>query len=77
MMISNSKTDALSIPKLRSTFSGRVIAPGDPDYDKARTVFYGGVDRHPAVIVRVKDSDDVARVIALARETGLELAVRS
>lgn len=77
MTISNSRTETLSIPKLRSTFSGRVTAPGDPDYDKARTVFYGGIDRHPAVIVRVKDADDVARVIAVARETGLELAIRS
>src|SRR5262245_60282435 len=77
MTISNSKTDVLSIPKLRSTFSGNVIAPGDSDYDKARTVFYGGVDRHPAVIVRVRDVEDVINVIELARETGLELAVRS
>ena len=29
------------------------------------------------MIVRVADEVDVARVIALARETGLELAVRS
>jgi FAD/FMN-containing dehydrogenase len=40
-------------------------------------VFYGGFDRRPAVIVRAADSDDVSRVITLARETGLELAIRS
>jgi FAD/FMN-containing dehydrogenase len=67
----------ISIPKLRGDFKDRVIAPGDPDYDKARTVFYGGVDRHPAVIIKVADADDVSRVINLARESGLELAVRS
>jgi FAD/FMN-containing dehydrogenase len=38
---------------------------------------YAGSDRHPAAIVRVADADDIARVIAIARETGLELAVRS
>ena len=39
---------------------------------------YGGVDGdRPAVIVKVADADDVARVVALARETGLELAIRS
>ena len=54
-----------------------MIAPEDADYDAARTVVYGGIDRRPAVIVRVADADDVRRVIALARETGLELAVRS
>jgi FAD/FMN-containing dehydrogenase len=56
---------------------GRVIAPGDAEYDAARTVFVGGTDRHPAVVVRAADDADVARVVTLARETGLELAVRS
>jgi FAD/FMN-containing dehydrogenase len=67
----------ISIPKLRKDFKDRVIAPGDSDYDKARTVFYGGVDRHPAVIIKVADSNEVSRVVNLARESGLELAVRS
>ena len=67
----------LSIPKLRADLTGRVIAPDDAEYDEARTVFYGGIDRRPAVIVRVADATDVARVVSLARETGLELAVRS
>ncbi|HUE97781.1 MAG TPA: FAD-binding oxidoreductase [Anaerolineales bacterium] len=66
-----------SIPQLRTDFPDRVIAPGDPDYDQARTVFYGGVDRHPAVIIKVADANDVVRVVNLARESGLELAVRS
>jgi len=56
---------------------GRVIAPGDPGYDAARTVFPGNVDRRPRLIVRVADDADVARTIALAREHDLELAVRS
>src|SRR5262245_49423760 len=37
----------------------------------------GGIDRHPAAIVRVADAHDVAQAIATAREAGLELAVRS
>jgi FAD/FMN-containing dehydrogenase len=67
----------ISIPTLRSQVSGRVIGPDDPDFDEARTVFVGGIDRHPAVIVRVADAADVATVVALARDTGLELAIRS
>jgi FAD/FMN-containing dehydrogenase len=72
-----SSTVSLSIPDLRSTIRGRVIGPDDADYDAARSVFLGDVDRHPAVIVRAVDADDVARVVDLARDTGLELAVRS
>jgi len=65
-------------PQLRlQGIKGKVIRPGDAEYDAARTVFRGGVDKRPSLIVRVADADDVARVIALARESGLELAVRS
>jgi FAD/FMN-containing dehydrogenase len=70
-------TTTISISQLRSDVKGRVVAPGDPGYDEGRTVFYGGIDRRPAVIVRAANADDVSRVVALARETGLELAVRS
>jgi FAD/FMN-containing dehydrogenase len=66
----------LSIPELRSAIKGRVIAPDDPEYDAARQVFVGDIDRHPAVIVQVANTDDLREVIHVARETGLDLAVR-
>jgi FAD/FMN-containing dehydrogenase len=74
---SPSSANVLSIPRLRDAFDGRVLAPDDPGYDQARTVFYGGFDRRPAVIVRPEDAGEVAKVVTLARDTGLELAVRS
>jgi FAD/FMN-containing dehydrogenase len=74
---SSLSTTSISITDLRSKVRGRVIAPDDADYDQARMVFLGDVDRHPAVVVRPVDADDVATVVGLARETGLELAVRS
>ena len=77
MQASPTRPSPLSIPDLRTAVTGRVIAPEDPDYDAARTVFDGGVDRRPAVIVRVADAADVAHVVRVARATGLELAVRS
>ncbi len=67
----------LSISELRESLDGRVIAPEDEGYDEARTVFYGGIDRHPAIIVRAAHAGDVSRIVSLANETGLELAVRS
>jgi FAD/FMN-containing dehydrogenase len=69
--------DTISIPDLRAAVSGRVIAPDDPDYDAARRVTSGAIDRRPAVIVKVADVDDVRAVVALARESGNELAIRS
>jgi FAD/FMN-containing dehydrogenase len=62
---------------LRPLVAGRVIAPTDPDYDAARTPFYGGFDRRPGTIVRAVDAADVARVVTFARDGGHELAVRS
>jgi hypothetical protein len=67
----------ISIPRVRDLVKGEVIAPTDAAYDTARTVFMGDVDRRPAVIVRPAHAADVSRVVSLARETGLELAVRS
>jgi FAD/FMN-containing dehydrogenase len=72
-----SSLDPVAVPQLRSAISGRVIAPEEAGYDDARRVFVGSFDRHPAAIVRVADAADVSRVVELARETGLELAVRS
>jgi FAD/FMN-containing dehydrogenase len=66
----------IAIPRLRAAVKGRVIAPNDTEYDAARTVFYGGVDRRPSAIVRAADAADVARVVILSREAGLELAIR-
>lgn len=65
------------IRQLRLHLKGQVIAPGDSEYDRARTVFAGGFDRRPALIARVADASDVAAVIVLARETGADLAIRS
>jgi FAD/FMN-containing dehydrogenase len=67
----------LRIEELRAAVAGRVIGPEDPEYDRARTPFYGGIDRHPVAIVRVAGAADVARTVTFAREHGAELAVRS
>ncbi len=77
MQLSPSRPMTISIPRLRAAFDGRVLAPGDAGYDQARTLFYGGIDRYPAVIVRPVNASEVAQVVLLARERGLELAVRS
>jgi FAD/FMN-containing dehydrogenase len=69
--------DERTIGEFSSKVQGQLIRPQDDGYDEARAVFYGGLDRRPALIIRVADATDVSRVIALARESGLELAVRS
>jgi FAD/FMN-containing dehydrogenase len=71
------QTSDLPIDDLRAEFDGRVVAPEDPAYDEARQVFFKGVDRRPVAVVRPTSAEEVAKVVSIARDTDLELAVRS
>jgi hypothetical protein len=73
----SSLADVDTLDQLRAQLDGRVIEPGDADYEQARTVFIGGIDRRPAAIVLPRNSGEVAQVVSLARESGVELAIRS
>ncbi len=55
---------------------GQLIVPGEPDYENARAAWNARVDRRPAVIARVADTDDVVRALAFARSSGLPVSVR-
>jgi FAD/FMN-containing dehydrogenase len=59
-----------------SDFRGQLIGPDDAAYEEARTVYNAMIDKRPALIARCADADDVARVVAFARDRGLPLAVR-
>jgi hypothetical protein len=72
-----STTSSSVIDQLRAAVGGPVITPDEPTYDKVRRVFPGDVDARPAAIVRATGSDDVARVVEIARDTDAELAIRS
>jgi FAD/FMN-containing dehydrogenase len=65
------------LARLRAKLAGPVIEPDDAEYDQARQVFFPVFDRRPRAIVRPLDPTEVGRVVSFARDTGLELAVRS
>jgi FAD/FMN-containing dehydrogenase len=66
-----------SLAALSASLDGRLITPDHSSYDATRRVFLGDVDRRPSAIARVASEGDIAKVIACARESGIELAVRS
>ncbi|HEX5120969.1 MAG TPA: FAD-binding oxidoreductase [Pseudonocardiaceae bacterium] len=61
---------------LRVRMGGTVLAASDADYDNARRVWNGAVDRSPALIARCADERDVSLAVRVAREHGLPLSVR-
>lgn len=65
------------VSRLRGVLRGQVITAADADYEGIRMGLSREVVRHPALIVRPADAMDVSHVVSLARETGMELAVRS
>jgi len=65
-----------AVAEFGMAFSGPVIRPGDAEYDAARAIFNGMYDRRPAVIARCTGVSDVIAAVALARDNGLEVAVR-
>ena len=64
------------IAALRSRLTGEVVAAGDDGYEAARSVWNGMIDKRPAAIARCRSNEDVAAAVAVARETGVPLAVR-
>jgi hypothetical protein len=66
-----------AVRSFERSFSGKLIIPGDRDYDMARRVHNGAIDRHPAIIARCSSVGDVCRALEFARENQLLAAVRS
>lgn len=67
---------ASALARLASSFRGTLITPDGPDYDSARKVFNGMIDRRPALIARCASADDVALAVTFARAEGTLVSVR-
>jgi FAD/FMN-containing dehydrogenase len=57
-------------------FQGQQIRCDHAEYDTARAVWNGAIDRHPRLIARCSGTADVAAAVRFAREHDLEIAVR-
>src|SRR5918911_5517279 len=64
------------VSTLQQSLRGRVIGPGDGDYDAARALYNGMIDRRPRLIARCVDVADVIAAVNFAREHGILLAIR-
>ncbi|HSB66932.1 MAG TPA: FAD-dependent oxidoreductase, partial [Anaerolineales bacterium] len=66
--------DALTA--FRMKLRGELIQPSDPQYEMARKVYNGMIDKHPALIVRPVDVADVSSAVEFATLQKLDVAVR-
>ena len=64
------------IEELKSGFKGRVLIPGDGEYENARKIWNGMIDKRPAIIARCTSTADVVRAVNFARDNSLLLAIR-
>jgi FAD/FMN-containing dehydrogenase len=61
---------------LGAGFRGPALRPGDPEYDAARRIWNGAIDKHPGLIARCTGVADVLTAVRAAREHRLLTAVR-
>jgi FAD/FMN-containing dehydrogenase len=64
------------IDGLRGALRGAVIDPAHAEYDTARSVWNGLIDRRPAVIARCADEADVGEAVRLARAFRPPVSIR-
>ena len=60
--------DEAIVESFRASLRGRLLRPGDTDYDTARKVFNAMIDRHPALIAQCAGVADVIAAVNFARE---------
>lgn len=65
-----------AIEALKANFHGEVLRKGDAQYDQARIIWNGMIDRKPAMIARCRGTADVIDAVNFAREHDLVVAVR-
>jgi FAD/FMN-containing dehydrogenase len=64
------------VAAFESRLHGSVIVPGDQEYDAARRVWNGMIDKYPAIIVRCASVADVVASVNFARDNDLLVSVR-
>src|SRR4051795_1697048 len=68
--------DRSDVDALAAAMTGRLLLPSDNDYNEARRVHNGLIDRRPALIVRCRTAADVAAAVRFGRAGGHEISVR-
>jgi FAD/FMN-containing dehydrogenase len=64
------------LKEFRASLRGQLLLAGNEGYEQARKIWNGVFDRHPALIARCANHDDVVKAVNFARAQGVLTAVR-
>ena len=73
----DTKIDGERLMALGGGLRGSLLLPNAPEYDAARTLWNGMIEKRPAAIVRCRGAADVIQCVRFARDTGVVLSVRA
>jgi hypothetical protein len=62
--------------KLRNLVKGEVILPEDSNYDEARTIYNAMIDKHPAAILKCRETEDVIQAVKFAKKNQMVVSVK-
>jgi FAD/FMN-containing dehydrogenase len=68
--------DASLIEAFKPEFRGQLILPGDANYDAARRIWNGSIDKYPGAIARCSGAADVVAAVKFARANDLLVSIR-
>ncbi len=73
---SGAHIDELVVDQFSAALRGRILRPGGNDYDSARAIWNGKIDRRPSLIAQCVGAADVAHAVRFARERDMLVSVR-
>jgi FAD/FMN-containing dehydrogenase len=76
IVVSLPQPDSVLVDSFATALRGRLVLPTDPDYDEARKVYNGMIDKRPAMIAQCSNVADVITSVNFARDNNLLLAIR-
>jgi FAD/FMN-containing dehydrogenase len=65
------------VKQFEATLRGPLLRPGEPEYDRARSIWNAMIDRRPGLIVHCAGTADVMAAVSFARDHALPLAIRA
>ncbi len=69
--------EGAAVKAFKASLRGELLCPDDHDYDRARKIWNGMVDRRPAMIVQCAGVADVINAVNFVRRKNLLVTVRS